>query len=420
MKEIKVFILDIVDEINDDKNIVGGLLDKLEELREHFFCKNIEFIRHDYSEDGNIIGILNNIGQGNKVVIIDTSSRNDIPVILKRENLPKIEIGDMAESRREFYSYIGRRPLFSVLPDIEVFTLPSRDMTDEEITSLASEMIEEVNGIYIETLAEKNRKVKNKWLIPAVFTAGFLLSFAVTKYCQKRIKNDVYYDARREGRKGPSYNEAVKDKKKYIGSTVYWPVTAHVKNIALYKGSTRKRILLGNVYDTGHKLHMNMGKSVRMKHILGKIRSFEDGVPVVDVIEVRDNFSEGFDVFIHSIFSSSKHDESQKLDMSYSARDKKLYKSLKSFYEGKYEEAISLAEEVVAANPEDALAWKRLGSGYFILGDNDKAIYCWAESIKYDPNDRKLKSFLKKIKECGKNEDDYKTFGINMSLGESP
>ncbi|MDO9514205.1 MAG: tetratricopeptide repeat protein [Elusimicrobiota bacterium] len=85
-------------------------------------------------------------------------------------------------------------------------------------------------------------------------------------------------------------------------------------------------------------------------------------------------------------------------NMSRQSRDKKLSIALKAFYDGRYEETISLAEEVLAENDTDALAWKRLGSAYYALGDIKKANLYWERSIKYDSSDEILKSFVRKIK----------------------
>jgi len=85
-------------------------------------------------------------------------------------------------------------------------------------------------------------------------------------------------------------------------------------------------------------------------------------------------------------------------DISYSERDKKLNMALQAFYDRKYEKTISLAEEVLTENDKDALAWKRLGSAYYAIGDIKKAILYWGKSIKYDPSDEKLKLFVEKIK----------------------
>lgn len=290
MKKIKFFILTVIDAQSDETNIIARLADKLEELRDKFFCKDMELIRCDCGEDDNITEKLNNIGQGNKVIIIDTATGNGSSAVLKSEKPGKLKIENMAETRREFYGYIRQKPFLSLLPDIQVIPLSQRDITDDKIALLADEAVDTINGIYIETLTAQNSKAKNKWLLPVVFAAGALVSFGLTEYYQQMVKNDFLRAERKLGRQGPSYDEAVKDKKKYTGAIIYWPVTAYRDDIFFYKGHTKKRIMLGSIFDPGDKLHMGMGKSVRLKRILGKIIEFENGMPVVNVWEVSDNW----------------------------------------------------------------------------------------------------------------------------------
>lgn len=223
------------------------------------------------------------------MIIVDTATDSDSSAVLKREKPGKLKIENMEETRRDFYGYIAKKTLLSLLPDMEIIALAYREINDEEMTLLAAETVDIINGIYIETLAVQNRKAKNKWLLPAVFAAGALVSFALKEYYQQMVKNDMYYEERKEGRQGSSYDDALRDKEMYKGVMIYWKITAHQDNILFYKGNNQKQIVIGNIDDLENELHMGIGKHARLHNILGKITGFENGIPVVDVFEVRDN-----------------------------------------------------------------------------------------------------------------------------------
>ncbi len=77
--------------------------------------------------------------------------------------------------------------------------------------------------------------------------------------------------------------------------------------------------------------------------------------------------------------------------------DKKLYDSLNYFYQGKYEKALKLAQDVLVLEPNSALAYKRIGSAFYAIGEIDKALANWRKSVELDPTDEKLKEFIDKI-----------------------
>ena len=77
--------------------------------------------------------------------------------------------------------------------------------------------------------------------------------------------------------------------------------------------------------------------------------------------------------------------------------DKSLYDSLNYFYDGKYEQALKLAQDVLILEPNSALAYKRIGSAFFAIGEKDKAVANWRKSIELDPTDEKLRQFVSKI-----------------------
>jgi len=302
LKKTKFFVLSVIDDQSDETNIIARLTDKLEELRYKFFCKEIELIRHDCGEEDSITEKLNKIGQRNKVIIIDTATGSDSSAVLKREKPGKIKIENMAEARMDFYGYIAKKTLLSILPDIEVLSLSKREVSDEEMTVLADETVDMINGIYIEILAAQNKKAKNKWLLPLVFAAGALVSFGLTEYYQQTVKNDMYCEERKEGRQGPSYDDALRDQENYKGAIIYWKVTAHQDNIVFYKGDNKKQIVIGNIDYLDNELFMGIGKHARLQLVLGEITGFKNGIPVVEVWDVSDN---SIGVVIKNIFYRS-------------------------------------------------------------------------------------------------------------------
>ena len=53
---------------------------------------------------------------------------------------------------------------------------------------------------------------------------------------------------------------------------------------------------------------------------------------------------------------------------------------------------------VIELQPNNILAWKRLGSAYFAIGKKDKARETWERALKIAPDDVELKQFIKQAK----------------------
>ena len=79
--------------------------------------------------------------------------------------------------------------------------------------------------------------------------------------------------------------------------------------------------------------------------------------------------------------------------------DQKLAEALEYFYNGKYNEVVELANDVLSIDPSNALAYKRIGSAYFAIGQKEKAIENWQKSLRLNPKDLTLKTFINKAKE---------------------
>jgi len=79
--------------------------------------------------------------------------------------------------------------------------------------------------------------------------------------------------------------------------------------------------------------------------------------------------------------------------------DQKLSESLQSFYDGKYNRVVELCNAVIMIEPGNALAYKRIGSAYYAIGQKEKAVEAWEKSLKLNPADRSLLVFLKRARE---------------------
>jgi tetratricopeptide (TPR) repeat protein len=72
--------------------------------------------------------------------------------------------------------------------------------------------------------------------------------------------------------------------------------------------------------------------------------------------------------------------------------------ALHQIYDGKYHAAVLALNEILALDPGDLVALKRLGSAYYSLGRMGEARDAWTAALRIAPRDRTLKRFLDKIK----------------------
>jgi tetratricopeptide (TPR) repeat protein len=78
--------------------------------------------------------------------------------------------------------------------------------------------------------------------------------------------------------------------------------------------------------------------------------------------------------------------------------DQYLFSALNHIYEGRYDRSIQESSIVIELQPDNVLAWKRLGSAYFAMGKKDKARNAWKTALKIAPKDAELKQFIKQTK----------------------
>jgi tetratricopeptide (TPR) repeat protein len=88
--------------------------------------------------------------------------------------------------------------------------------------------------------------------------------------------------------------------------------------------------------------------------------------------------------------------------------EQKLWEALNDFYEGKYDLTIKKCQEVLELEPRNILAYKRIGSAYFAMGNREKAREYWKKGLEIDPTDEELRSFLKMGKKKEKEKEKEK------------
>ena len=76
----------------------------------------------------------------------------------------------------------------------------------------------------------------------------------------------------------------------------------------------------------------------------------------------------------------------------------KHFVALHHIYDAKYHLAVGVLNEILALEPADLTAHKRLGSSHYSLGHMDKAEDAWTRALQLAPNDPGLKSFLAKAR----------------------
>jgi len=75
--------------------------------------------------------------------------------------------------------------------------------------------------------------------------------------------------------------------------------------------------------------------------------------------------------------------------------NKKLKKSAAAFYGKKFAEAARHCEEAILLDESNELAWTRLGSSYFALGDFNKAKKAYLKVLEINPGNKYVKKLMK-------------------------
>ena len=79
----------------------------------------------------------------------------------------------------------------------------------------------------------------------------------------------------------------------------------------------------------------------------------------------------------------------------------KHHVALHQIYDGKYHAAVLSLDEILALDPDDLVALKRLGSAYYSLGRMEEARGAWEAALKISPKDKTLKKFIAKSRAPG-------------------
>lgn len=75
----------------------------------------------------------------------------------------------------------------------------------------------------------------------------------------------------------------------------------------------------------------------------------------------------------------------------------KLESAGQEFNEGRLTQALILCRQVIVLEPDNALAYTRMGSVHFALGDYDHAREAWTQALALKPDDKELKQFLDRM-----------------------
>jgi len=111
------------------------------------------------------------------------------------------------------------------------------------------------------------------------------------------------------------------------------------------------------------------------------------------------------DRLLKTIARVEKVDLVEEITPGMSLVDQKLYNALNYFYEGKYDMTIREAHDVLKLEPNNAFAYKRIGSAFFAMVQREKAKQAWNRSLQMNPADKTLREFLDRWEEKGYPED---------------
>jgi len=76
-----------------------------------------------------------------------------------------------------------------------------------------------------------------------------------------------------------------------------------------------------------------------------------------------------------------------------------LSRSLRLYYQGDFQQALTEVDEAIALQPNIAVAYARKGSIYYKLNQIDRASLNWNISLKLDPEYSEVREMLNALKE---------------------
>jgi Flp pilus assembly protein TadD len=72
----------------------------------------------------------------------------------------------------------------------------------------------------------------------------------------------------------------------------------------------------------------------------------------------------------------------------------KLRKAALAFYIQRFDDAVTECEQVVLLDEKSVVAWTRLGSAYFMMGDKEGSKKAYKKALELNPNDNVIKQFM--------------------------
>ncbi|TPW21740.1 MAG: hypothetical protein FD126_384 [Elusimicrobia bacterium] len=72
----------------------------------------------------------------------------------------------------------------------------------------------------------------------------------------------------------------------------------------------------------------------------------------------------------------------------------RMKQGVDSIYQRRFAPAVEALREALWLEPNNAVAWTRLGSAYFAMGDKPRAGAAWKKALEINPADEKLKTFM--------------------------
>ena len=72
----------------------------------------------------------------------------------------------------------------------------------------------------------------------------------------------------------------------------------------------------------------------------------------------------------------------------------KMKQGVEAVYQRRFEVATEILRESLWLDPSNVLAWTRLGSAYFAMGDKPRAKAAWTKALELNPADQTLRNFM--------------------------
>ncbi len=77
--------------------------------------------------------------------------------------------------------------------------------------------------------------------------------------------------------------------------------------------------------------------------------------------------------------------------------DQRTYDARQAIYEGKYDQAMKRAQDILEVEPNNETALEIMGSAFYLMDQKDKAKVIWQKVLEIDPNNAMVKNFLKQV-----------------------